>query len=75
MKGIMWLWIIMTYCKTVGYAVANKTVDEPNENNVFIITLDGFRWQELFSGTDSALINGIKKMGESRQRVQCAKSR
>jgi hypothetical protein len=57
MKAIVWLWLIMTYCKTVGYAVANKTADEPNENNVFLITLDGFRWQELFSGADSTLIN------------------
>ena len=57
MKAIVWLWLIMTYCKTVGYAVANKMADEPNENNVFIITLDGFRWQELFSGADSTLIN------------------
>jgi hypothetical protein len=25
--------------------------------NIFIITLDGFRWQEIFNGADSALIN------------------
>jgi hypothetical protein len=25
--------------------------------NLFIITIDGFRWQELFSGADSTLIN------------------
>jgi hypothetical protein len=25
--------------------------------NIFIITLDGFRWQEVFNGADSALIN------------------
>ncbi len=25
--------------------------------NVFLITLDGYRWQELFTGADSALIN------------------
>ncbi len=29
----------------------------PNSGNMFIITLDGFRWQELFYGPDSALIN------------------
>ena len=27
------------------------------EHKVFLITLDGFRWQELFSGADSLLIN------------------
>src|ERR1700690_3217045 len=25
--------------------------------NVFIITTDGFRWQEVFTGADSAIIN------------------
>jgi hypothetical protein len=47
----------MTYCKTVGYAVAINKPEIPNENNVFIITLDGFRWQELFYGADSSLIH------------------
>ncbi|MFL5742075.1 MAG: alkaline phosphatase family protein [Flavisolibacter sp.] len=27
------------------------------QNKLFIITLDGFRWEEVFSGADSALIN------------------
>lgn len=46
----------MTYCKTVGHSVASKKPDVPNNNNVFIITVDGFRWQELFFGADSSLI-------------------
>jgi hypothetical protein len=50
----------MTYCKTVGYAVASEKQEVPNENNVFIITLDGFRWQELFFGADSALIHSSR---------------
>jgi hypothetical protein len=29
----------------------------PPVGNVFIITTDGFRWQEIFSGADSVLIN------------------
>jgi hypothetical protein len=28
--------------------------------NVIVITLDGFRWQELFSGADDSLINNPK---------------
>jgi Type I phosphodiesterase / nucleotide pyrophosphatase len=28
-----------------------------SSENIFIITLDGFRWQELFTGADPALIN------------------
>src|SRR5215203_4743374 len=57
MKAVVCLWIIMTYCKTVGYAVASQKPELPNANNVFIITLDGFRWQELFFGADSSLIH------------------
>ena len=29
----------------------------PPVQNLFIITIDGFRWQEVFTGADSALIN------------------
>ncbi|MEO7308019.1 MAG: hypothetical protein ABIR78_07820 [Ferruginibacter sp.] len=29
-------------------------------HNLFIITLDGFRWQELFNGADQALLNNEK---------------
>jgi len=28
--------------------------------NLFIITIDGFRWQEIFRGADESLINNIK---------------
>jgi hypothetical protein len=34
--------------------------DVPTENKVFLITLDGFRWQELFSGADSALLHNSR---------------
>ena len=29
----------------------------PETENIFIITIDGVRWQELFNGADSVLIN------------------
>ncbi|MCX6317439.1 MAG: phosphoglyceromutase [Bacteroidetes bacterium] len=32
----------------------------PVAENLFIITTDGFRWQELFTGADSTLINSEK---------------
>ena len=32
----------------------------PVTKNVFIITTDGFRWQEVFTGADSALINNTQ---------------
>jgi hypothetical protein len=38
--------------------VSNLTNAQPTHKteNIFLITLDGFRWQELFSGADSALL-------------------
>jgi hypothetical protein len=42
-----------------GFRVSNsqKTIRLLNpENKLFIITLDGFRWEEVFKGADSALI-------------------
>lgn len=31
--------------------------DQPVASNIFIITTDGFRWQELFTGADSAILS------------------
>src|SRR6202011_1763278 len=28
--------------------------------NIFLITIDGFRWQEVFTGADSAICNNVK---------------
>lgn len=40
-----------------GQKGAGDIMDAPNGNNVFIITLDGLRWQELFKGADKAILN------------------
>lgn len=37
-----------------------RTEKLPVAENLFIITTDGFRWQELFGGADSAIINSDK---------------
>lgn len=34
------------------------------ENKLVVITLDGFRWQELFSGADSSIINDPRYNGD-----------
>ncbi|MGZ3752155.1 MAG: phosphoglyceromutase, partial [Mucilaginibacter sp.] len=36
--------------------------------NIIIVTLDGFRWQELYRGADSALINS--KFTETKAEVR-----
>jgi len=37
----------------------------PAVRNLFIITIDGFRWQEVFSGADSILINNEKYVADT----------
>ena len=46
-----------------AYQHEKKTVNNisvPPVRNLFIITMDGFRWQEIFNGADSLLINDEK---------------
>src|ERR1700691_2398965 len=50
MKIPLILTAIFIYC-----AAAAQT--SPKTKNVFIITTDGFRWQEVFNGADSAIVN------------------
>ena len=38
----------------------SKDVIEDDSSKVFLITLDGLRWQELFTGTDSLLVTNSK---------------
>ncbi|MGI8600543.1 MAG: hypothetical protein ACR2KB_14925 [Chitinophagaceae bacterium] len=49
--------LIIISLNAVGQITAGNVKDEPNGNNVFIITLDGLRWQELFKGADGAILN------------------
>src|SRR5687768_10404483 len=45
---------------TLSVSVSNtqKTAGTLNpQNKLFIITLDGFRWEEIFGGADSALLH------------------
>ena len=45
---------------TLSVSVSNTQQSLPvlnAENKIFLITLDGFRWEEMFSGADSALIH------------------
>ncbi|MDH7460004.1 alkaline phosphatase family protein [Chitinophagaceae bacterium 26-R-25] len=38
--------------------IALQTIAQQKTENVVIVTLDGMRWQEVFGGVDSALMNG-----------------
>ena len=38
----------------------NKALAQTKTENIILVTLDGLRWQEIFEGADSALINNPK---------------
>lgn len=40
------------------FSVCNLSIaqDHPKGGNIFVITIDGFRWEELFNGADSSLM-------------------
>jgi hypothetical protein len=64
MKG---LWICLALV-TVSVSVSNTQKSfHPfdAQNKLFIITLDGFRWEEVFTGADSALINDKQLTGDT----------
>lgn len=43
---------------TISQPVSKNTISP--SGNIFIITMDGFRWQEVFNGADPALISNEK---------------
>lgn len=51
--------LALVCCLTIGFLVAIAQDSAPalltNNPNVVLVTLDGFRWQELFQGADSVL--------------------
>ncbi len=53
-------WVICALLLLVGSSVYTNDYAAPSlnaENKLFIITLDGLRWQEVFNGADSALLH------------------
>jgi hypothetical protein len=47
---------VILYALLLASAFAKGQSDSSTQN-IFIITTDGFRWQEIFTGADSELIN------------------
>src|SRR5687767_4581727 len=54
-----WLAVLLLLTVSVGWAQDLKT------KNVVIITLDGFRWQELFQGPDERILNNPRYTDDS----------
>ena len=57
MKTILYSALLLLCYSTIGQVA--------NAQNIFIITTDGFRWQEVFTGADSALINDSKYVNDT----------
>ncbi len=51
---------VITVLFCISTALLSKAQQNNTAENIFIITIDGFRWQEVFTGADSALINTTK---------------
>ena len=51
---------------------ANDKKTPPRTENLIVVTLDGFRWQEFFGGADEALMNkqfgGVKDLDRLKKR-------
>jgi hypothetical protein len=56
MKALLICMVLITLSVSVSNTQRSMTPLDP-QNKLFIITLDGFRWQELFNGADSSLLN------------------
>ena len=63
MKNI-WTGIVLVMILSSGYQKKPRPSSSlhqlPIAANIFIITIDGFRWQEVFKGADSVIINSEK---------------
>lgn len=60
----MRLVVLFVFAFQMGVAQQRQT------ENLIIVTLDGFRWQELFRGADSTLINNKNYTNDNRVRKQ-----
>ncbi|MFK7844501.1 MAG: alkaline phosphatase family protein [Rhodothermales bacterium] len=56
--------LLLTVCFVhTGFAQQGRSVTDLKTENVFLITLDGLRWQELFTGSDALLVENEKYVG------------
>src|SRR3982750_296802 len=56
MRGLVLCTLLVTLSLSVSNTQRAIRIYNP-ENKLFIITLDGFRWEEVFKGADSSLLS------------------
>ncbi|MBC7627010.1 alkaline phosphatase family protein [Ferruginibacter sp.] len=58
------------YCICIFLTLTSITHAQPAAQNVFIITMDGTRWQEIFKGADEALLRNINYVKDTTLMLQ-----
>lgn len=57
-------------CAALLVAALHGTAQQRKTENIVIVTLDGMRWQEIFGGVDTALVNNKKFAPEGKDAVK-----
>jgi len=52
------------------FLLLNSCENKNDSPNIFLITLDGVRWQEVFYGIDSVLVNNPKLTSEKSYLIE-----
>ncbi|HEX2608184.1 MAG TPA: alkaline phosphatase family protein [Flavisolibacter sp.] len=63
MRGLVICAVLILLSVSVNTQRSVRTLDA--DNKLFIITLDGFRWEELYKGADSSLIHDPEATGDT----------
>ena len=53
--NVSYCFVVIFFCNLLGFSQKTE-----NDQKVFLITMDGLRWQELFLGVDSLLVKNKK---------------
>ncbi len=62
-KTVILILIVVTFLSGIAYG-------QQNTENVFLITIDGLRWQELFTGVEKRMIDEEKGWVKDAQDVE-----
>ena len=57
------MFVLFIFCCSICSLSAAQ--DHPKAGNIFVITIDGFRWEEVFNGADSSLIFSTKNVKDT----------
>ena len=62
----LWIGLILLFAGLTVHTNEYTTTSFNSQNKLFIITLDGMRWQEVFGGAHSSLLTDTKYVSNTR---------